>query len=182
MYLLRCIPPPIGVTLNSAIMEPPRDHRRNGLSNVPLRTLVDRAKLEKVLSDLKAGRLTVGEALDHLRALPFEDLGFAKVDTHRPLRKGFPEAVYCPGKTDAQIVGILGKLAVDSNVVLATRATAKTFHEVRAALADKSVRYDDTARMILVGTPPKKRTGRVLVITAGTSGMPIAQEAAPPAG
>ena len=145
---------------------------------MPLRTLVDRAKLEKVLSDLKAGRLTVGEALDHLRALPFEDLGFAKVDTHRPLRKGFPEAVYCPGKTDAQIVGILGKLAVDSNVVLATRATAKTFHEVRAALADKSVRYDDTARMILVGTPPKKRTGRVLVITAGTSDLPIAQEAA----
>ena len=58
---------------------------------------MDRAHVEGVLRDLKAGKLSVREAMDRLRALPFEDLGFAKVDTHRSLRKGFPEAVYCPG-------------------------------------------------------------------------------------
>ena len=139
---------------------------------------MDRAKLEAILRDLKAGRTTVGAALEKMRALPYEDLGFAKLDTHRPLRRGFPEVVYCPGKTDAQVVRIVQRLAAHSEVVIATRAPATTFAKVRKALNGKRVSYDDTAKMILVGSPPKRRKGLVLVVTAGTSDIPVAEEAA----
>ncbi len=118
------------------------------------------------------------EAMERMRSLPFEDLGFAKVDTHRSVRKGFPEVVYCPGKSDAQISQIVGELAANSNVVLATRATAKTFRAVKAALKGKAVAYHDAAKMIVVGELPRRRTGRVLVVTAGTSDLPVAEEAA----
>src|SRR5881628_2219283 len=110
----------MGVTLNSAIIRsPPRTKGDKGreLCGDPM----DRMRVEKVLRDLKENHLTVGEAMERLRALPYDDLGFAKVDMHRPLRRGFPEAVYCPGKTDAQIVEIIRRLAEASNVVLATR-------------------------------------------------------------
>ena len=139
---------------------------------------MDRSKVERVLSDLKRGRTTVRQATDRLRSLPFEDLGFAKVDTHRAVRKGFPEAVYCPGKTDAQILRIVQRLAVNSDVVLATRATAQTFRAVRSAVRGRPVAFDDTAKMIVVGKTPTRRVGRVLVVTAGTSDLPVAQEAA----
>ncbi|HYS71279.1 MAG TPA: nickel pincer cofactor biosynthesis protein LarB [Thermoplasmata archaeon] len=139
---------------------------------------MDREKVRKVLRDLKAGRLNVGKAMEKMRGLPFEDLGFAKIDTHRSLRKGFPEVVYCPGKTDDQIVRIVEKLAATSNVVIATRATAKTYRAVRGALDGKPVSYDPTAKMITVGMPPKKSQGLVLIVTAGTSDLPVAEEAA----
>jgi len=139
---------------------------------------MDRSKVERVLSDLKRGRTTVRQATDRLRSLPFEDLGFAKVDTHRAVRKGFPEAVYCPGKTDAQILRIVQRLAANSDVVLATRATAQTFRAVRSAVQGRPVAFDDTAKMIVVGKTPTRRVGRVLVVTAGTSDLPVAQEAA----
>ncbi|HEV8595556.1 MAG TPA: nickel pincer cofactor biosynthesis protein LarB [Thermoplasmata archaeon] len=139
---------------------------------------MDRERLERILADLKAGRLQIGEAMDRLRGLPFEDLGFAKVDTHRSLRRGFPEVVYCPGKTDAQITRIVERLAADSNVVLATRATPATFRKVRSALRGKEVAYDETAKLIIVGRPPKTRKGRILIVTAGTSDLPVAEEAA----
>jgi len=139
---------------------------------------MDRAKLEKVMSDLREGRISVGKAMERMRGLPFEDLGFAKVDTHRSVRKGFPEVVYCPGKTDAQITGIVRKLAANSNVVLATRATAKTYRAVRAAVRDRAVAYHEDAKLIAIGDLPRKRTGRVLVVTAGTSDIPVAEEAA----
>ncbi|MBI4415719.1 MAG: nickel pincer cofactor biosynthesis protein LarB [Euryarchaeota archaeon] len=139
---------------------------------------MDRERVEEVLGDLKRGRLSVRDAMERLRSLPFEDLGFAKVDTHRPIRRGFPEAVYCPGKTDAQVVRIVERLAANSNVVLATRASERIFRKVRAAVKGKPLAYDEAAKLIVVGTPPKKRKGLVLVVTAGTSDVPVAQEAA----
>jgi len=139
---------------------------------------MDRSKVERVLSDLKGGRLTVRQAMERLRGLPFEDLGFAKVDTHRAVRKGFPEVVYCPGKTDAQIARIVQRLAANSDVVLATRATAKTHRAVRSSVEGQPVAFDDTAKMIIVGSKPARRVGRVLVVTAGTSDLPVAEEAA----
>ncbi len=139
---------------------------------------MDRERVEEVLEDLKRGRLSVRDAMERLRSLPFEDLGFAKVDTHRAIRRGFPEAVYCPGKTDAQIVRIVERLAANSNVVLATRASERTFRKVRAAVKGKPLAYVEAAKLIVVGTLPKKRKGLVLVVTAGTSDVPVAQEAA----
>jgi len=139
---------------------------------------VDREKLARVMRDVREGRLTVGQAMEEVRGLPFEDLGFAKVDTHRSLRKGFPEAVYCPGKTDAQVVAIVERLAAHSSTVLATRATPENFRAVRTAVKSKPVAYHESARMIVVGDLPKRRMGRVLVLTAGTSDLPVAEEAA----
>ncbi len=139
---------------------------------------MDRARVEGVLRDLKAGKLSVREAMDRLRTLPFEDLGFAKVDTHRSLRKGFPETVYCPGKTDAQIVEIVRRLARNASVILATHAAPKTFERVRKALGGTPVAYHEAARLIVVGTLPKRQKGLVAVVTAGTSDAPVAEEAA----
>jgi NCAIR mutase (PurE)-related protein len=139
---------------------------------------MDRAKLVKVMADLRKGRITVREALDRVRSLPFEDLGFAKIDTHRSVRKGFPEVVYCPGKTDAQVARIVQRLAANADIVLATRGTAKTFRAVRSLLKRRNVAYDETAGLIIVGEMPKRRSGFVLVVTAGTSDLPVAQEAA----
>ncbi|MEK6850957.1 MAG: 1-(5-phosphoribosyl)-5-amino-4-imidazole-carboxylate carboxylase, partial [Candidatus Thermoplasmatota archaeon] len=139
---------------------------------------MDRARLAKVMSDLRDGRITVRQATERLRSLPYEDIGFAKVDTHRSVRRGFPEVVYCPGKTDAQIVRIVQRLAANSDVVLATRATAKTHRAVRSAIKGRPVTFDDTARMIVIGRKPTRRVGRVLVVTAGTSDLPVAEEAA----
>jgi NCAIR mutase (PurE)-related protein len=139
---------------------------------------VDRAKLDRVMRGVREGRLTVGQAIEEVRGLPFEDLGFANVDTHRGIRKGFPEVVYCPGKTDAQISSIVTRLAVNSNVVLATRASPETSRALGTKVAGKPVTYHDAARMIVVGDLPRRRTGRVLVVTAGTSDLPVAEEAA----
>jgi NCAIR mutase (PurE)-related protein len=139
---------------------------------------VDREKLQRVMRDVRAGRLSVGQAMEEVRGLPFEDLGFAKVDTHRAVRKGFPEAVYCPGKTDAQVVAIVERLAANSSTVLATRASQETFSAVRSSVTSKPVAYHEMARMIVVGDLPKRRVGRVLVLTAGTADLPVAEEAA----
>lgn len=139
---------------------------------------MDRPILKRILSDLKRGRIGVGEAMERLRALPYADVGFAKVDTHRSVRKGFPEVVYCPGKTDEQILRIVRRLAADSNVVLATRASPATYRKVRASMKGRPVAYDEASRLLRVGEPPNRRTGRVLVVTAGTSDGPVAEEAA----
>jgi len=100
------------------------------------------------MRDVREGRITVGRAMEEVRGLPFEDLGFAKVDTHRGLRRGFPEVVYCPGKTDAQISSILERMAADSSVALATRATPETYRAVARTLKENPVAYHDAARMI----------------------------------
>jgi len=139
---------------------------------------MDRRRVESILRRLRSGNATVAEAMAALRGLPFEDLGFAKIDTHRSLRRGFPEAVYCPGKTDLQIVDIVRRLARNSSVILATHASPNTFERVRKALRGTPVAYHGAARLIVVGTPPKRRTGLVSVVTAGTSDAPVAEEAA----
>jgi len=116
--------------------------------------------------------------MEALRSLPFEDLGFAKVDTHRGLRRGFPEAVYCAGKTDAQVAAILEKLSKTHGTVLATRVRPTTARAVAARLGRTKVHEFPEARMLVVGSYKKPRKGRVAVVTAGTSDIPVAEEAA----
>jgi len=137
---------------------------------------VDRSRVRRILRDLEAGRLAVPAAMERLRGLGTEDLGFARLDRHRALRTGFPEVVYCPGKTDAQVARILSRLAVGARVVLATRAQESTFAAVRGALGRRAG-YNPVARLIMVGRPPT-RSGRVVVATGGTSDLPVAEEAA----
>src|SRR5919109_1109657 len=94
---------------------------------------MDRRTVRRLLEDIAAGRVDVDAAMARLRGLPYEDLGFAKVDHHRPLRAGGAEAVFCPGKTSAQVVAIVERLAAHGPNVLATRADAAVAGAVAAA-------------------------------------------------
>ncbi len=139
---------------------------------------MDRRRVEALLRDLREGSITVGEALEALRGLPYIDLGLAKVDTHRALRKGFPEVVYSPGKSPEQLARILSSLIDGGGPVMATRASPPMFEAVKAALGDDEVKYYPEARIIAAGKPRRAPTGRVVVMTAGTSDIPVAEEAA----
>ncbi len=139
---------------------------------------MDRRSVESLLRNLKAGKLTVREAVDALRALPYEDLGFAKIDSHRALRRGIPEAVYCPGKTPEQVVAIMKRMVASRSLALATRASPDLFERIKAGLDGAPVRYHEKARLVVAGKTPAPRRGNVLVVTAGTSDIPVAEEAA----
>jgi len=134
-------------------------------------------RLRELLHDVAAGATAPDDALDRLRSLPFADLGFARVDHHRPLRQGFPEAVYAPGKTAEQCAAIVAELVAGptGGPVLLTRAT-----EEQAATAVRLTpggHYDPVARLG-VWKPHARRTGTAVVACAGTADLPVAEEAA----
>ena len=139
---------------------------------------MDRSAVERLLRDLKDGKVTVREAMDALRGLPYEDLGFAKVDTHRSIRRGIPEAVYCPGKTPEQIVAIVKRMVASRSIALATRADPEVYERIKEGLDGVPVRYHEKARLVVAGKTPAARRGNVLVVTAGTSDIPVAEETA----
>ena len=135
--------------------------------------------LRKLLREIQSGDVSIQEGVRRLRTLPFEDLGFAKVDQHRRLRQGFPEVIYGEGKTDAQIVAIAEKLVQAGEPVLITRTTRSTYEKI-AALWPRAIHHD-AARAIVIPEPGKRRRkGRagVVVVCAGTSDTPVADEAA----
>jgi len=134
-------------------------------------------KIEGILSKLNKGELTISEALEKLRTLPYEDLHFAKLDHHRELRKGIPEAIYCPGKTDEQILEIAGKTLAREDEAVFTRMTEKTFRKLKRRYG-KDVVWYPKARIATVGVSNRPSNGNVLVVTAGTSDIPVAEEAA----
>ena len=137
---------------------------------------MDTERLRELLQGVQAGRLSTDEAVERLRRLPFEDLGFAKLDTHRAIRSGAPEAVLCEGKTPEQVVGILGRLAGHHRNVLATRATP-AIHEAALA-AGLVVRYHPEARLLVASPETVDGVGLIVVVSAGTSDLPVAEEAA----
>ncbi|MDH7602373.1 MAG: nickel pincer cofactor biosynthesis protein LarB [Armatimonadota bacterium] len=143
---------------------------------------MDLERLRSLLEDVKNGRVPVEEALNKLRLLPYEDLGFAKIDSHRELRKGFPEVVFCQGKTPQQVCEILKRLSAQSRCVLATRAGREVFDYVRSHIPE--AQYREEARIIIVGQPARseEESSRdekyILVLTGGTADIPVAEEAA----
>jgi NCAIR mutase (PurE)-related protein len=137
---------------------------------------MDPARLRELLLAVQDGSLAPDDALGRLRRLPYEELGFAKPDTHRALRVGAPEAVFCEGKTPAQVVAIVGALAREQANVLATRAEP-AFHAA-VAEAGLPVRYHAEARLLVVRPEPVARVGLVAVVSAGTADLPVAEEAA----
>jgi len=134
-------------------------------------------KIEGILSKLNKGDITISEALELLRILPYEDLHFAKLDHHRELRKGIPEAVYSPGKTDDQILEIAGRTLAREDEAVFTRMNVSTSKKLKKKFKD-SVRWYPEARIATVGVYKRPSKGRVLVVTAGTSDIPAAEEAA----
>jgi pyridinium-3,5-biscarboxylic acid mononucleotide synthase len=137
---------------------------------------MDPDRLRALLAAVQAGEVSPEAALERLRGLPFENLGFARLDTHRALRSGSPEAVYCQGKTPEQIVRILARLAEHHRNVLATRASAEIHEAVRAA--GIPVAYHPEARLLVANPEPVEGVGLIAVASAGTSDLPVAEEAA----
>jgi hypothetical protein len=130
-----------------------------------------------VLTRLASGEVSVDEALAALGTAPAEDLGFATLDHDRARRKGFPEVVFCQGKTPRQAAEIFGRLAAVSPRVLATRASTDHYRAAKRVVRD--ARYDDLARAIWVDREPgRARHPGVAVVAAGTSDLPVAEEAA----
>jgi NCAIR mutase (PurE)-related protein len=135
-------------------------------------------RLKELLLEIQAGSLSPDEALEQLRSLPFEDLGFAKVDHHRSLRTGLPEVIFGEGKTAEQIVEIARTLAAKAHNVLVTRIDDVKAERLRDALPETS--YLPVARAATIVSKKPKLVGRgaILVVAAGTSDLPVAEEAA----
>ena len=133
--------------------------------------------LKKLLNDLHDQKLNPQQAMKKLATLPFEDLDFAKVDHHRGLRNGMPEVIYCPGKTVPQIKKIIQSMKRAGNSILATKLSKETFRKLKSFLP-KNSDYNETAQTLVIDkNKKKKRSGLITIITAGTSDIPIAEEA-----
>lgn len=130
---------------------------------------------KEVLKQVKEGRMTVEEAERYFQKKPFEELGYAKLDSYREIRSGFPEVVYCSGKADDYLVSIFGKLYEANGEVLGTRASEHQYELVKALLPQ--VTYDKISRILKV-EKKKDLLGNIAVCSAGTADMPVAEEAA----
>jgi len=134
-------------------------------------------EIEKLLNDVKNGQASVDDALAVLKNFPYTDLGFAKIDHHREIRTGYPEIVYCAGKTVEQVKEIFGVMAIRENNIIGTRATIEMFDAVKDVLPGAV--YHQAARIISIQRKKQDSPGTsIAVITAGTSDMPVAEEAA----
>jgi pyridinium-3,5-biscarboxylic acid mononucleotide synthase len=137
---------------------------------------MDSSSLRKLLQQIKDGRLSPDEAVARLRHLPFEDLGFAKIDHHRRLRVGMPEVIFSQGKTPAQVAQIFKRMAAQGGNVLATKASQEHFRAVKKAV--RKTQYRELAQAItLQQDATTYGKGTVVVISAGTSDIPVAEEA-----
>ena len=132
--------------------------------------------IKDLLSKVKKGKVSLGEALKHLKDLPYKDIGFARVDSHRALRCGFPEVIFCQGKTPQQVVAIASQIIKGKGDLLATRADEKIYQAVLKEFPE--AKYHESARAITIKRSTRRPTkGLILVVTAGTSDIPVAEEA-----
>lgn len=133
-------------------------------------------EIEKIVMALAEGKLSPEKAMERLKHYPTENLGVAAIDHHRAVRQGFPEVVYCEGKSDADVATIVKRLAKTGHPVLATRASEKSFKAIKKFA--KNAVYHERCRAITIEPKGAKRVGDVLVLSAGTSDVPVAEEAA----
>ena len=132
--------------------------------------------IRKLFEQVRKGTLSPDDAVARLRHMPFEDIGFAKVDHHRALRAGMPEVILAEGKTPAQVAGIFARLAKHGGNVLATRADRKQFAAVKKTI--RAAEYRELARAVVLHRDPAKYgKGMIAVVSAGTSDIPVAEEA-----
>lgn len=137
----------------------------------------DEKAIRELLQRVADGTQSVETAIASLRHLPFEDLGFAKIDHHRELRRGFPEVVYCAGKTPEQVAQIVGRMAERAQRVLGTRATPEQYQAAKAVVPD--LKYDALGRALWIDREAQRpRSDGVVLVAAGTSDLPVAEEAA----
>jgi NCAIR mutase (PurE)-related protein len=134
-------------------------------------------RIKEILEKYKNDKITIEEVIENLRLLPYENLGFAMIDHHRPLRRGVPEVIFCQGKTLHRIVEIVRHMLDKSAVIMGTRADKNIFEEVKKVVPD--AKYYDDARIFLIEREKLPRNkGVIAVVSAGTSDIPVAEEAA----
>jgi NCAIR mutase (PurE)-related protein len=138
---------------------------------------MDPAAIEALLNEVRAGRVDVDEAMTKLRDLPFEEMGFAKLDHHRALRTGMPEVIFAAGKTVDQVAAIFAHMTKAGGNVLATRASREAYDAVKA-VEPRAVYHERARAITLEQTAAKPGKGMVAVVCAGTSDLPVAEEAA----
>ncbi len=138
---------------------------------------MNKEAIKKILDSVSKGSLTVKDALEQLKILPYKDLGHTKVDNHRELRRGYPEVIFCEGKTAGQVCKIMEYMASRKVNILGTRATQEKYQAVRKSLP--AAKYNELAKTITVELEKKKTTKTyIAILTAGTSDIPVAEEAA----
>jgi NCAIR mutase (PurE)-related protein len=133
-------------------------------------------QLRQILTEIRSGALADEDALELLRRLPFQDLGFANVDHHRTIRQGFPEVIFGAGKTADHVARIVGAMLPGGHNILVTRANREQFASVQAV--EPAAEFHEPARAIVINRDPVIRgKGTVMVVSAGTSDIPVAEEA-----
>ena len=137
---------------------------------------MDPIALKALLEKVKSGELDIESALFSLKKLPFEALGYARVDHHRSLRTGIPEVIFCQGKTIPQIQGIVAALSAHHENILATRASHEVYEGVKSLHPDCT--YHEAARIVVVTPRPVEPKGSIVIVSGGTSDLPVAEEAA----
>ena len=138
---------------------------------------MNKTALQKLLSDLYNHKIEPKEATKRLSNLPYEDLDFAKVDHHRSLRSGFPEVIYSQGKTGNQLISIIKALYNAKNDTLATKLTHEMYEQIKQELPPEASYNKTSSTLVIEKTIKKKKIGKIIIVTAGTSDIPIAEEA-----
>lgn len=131
---------------------------------------------QEILMQFKNGEMSLEEAEAYLKRQPFEDMGYAKLDSHRKLRSGFAEVIFCSGKADAHLKEIFRHLYEEEGEVLGTRASLSQYELIKKEFPQ--VQYDEISHILKIEKEGKKRIGRIAVCTAGTADIPVAEEAA----
>lgn len=137
---------------------------------------MDGKLLRSLLEQVRDGEMDLDGAMNRLKKLPYDDLGYAKIDYHRCLRQGVPEVIYCEGKTIPQIKGIVKRIAQNHSNILATRANPAAFEAIREEVQDST--YHELARVVVINPREVEKIGNIAVVTAGTSDIAVADEAA----
>lgn len=133
-------------------------------------------KTQEILKKVQNGDLTIEEAELFFRRQPFEEMGYAKLDTHRKVRSGFAEVIFCSGKANSHLLSIFKKLYEEDGEVMGTRANPQQYEMIKATFPE--VVYDEISRIIKIEKPGKQRIGKIAVCSAGTADIPVAEEAA----
>lgn len=133
--------------------------------------------LRELLEDIKHNNVSIEDALEKLKNLPYEDLGYANVDHHREIRTGYPEVIYCEGKSDEQILGIIEIMNQKKSNILGTRCRKETYEKLK--LIYPNVQYEELSKILKVKNNEQEQNGKgkIVVVTGGTSDIPVADEA-----
>lgn len=134
-------------------------------------------ELKKILEDVKNNELDIDSALEILKDLPYEDLGYAHIDHHRSIRNGYPEVIYCKGKSDEHILGIIDRMNKKNTNILGTRCRKETFEKIIKIYPNAE--YEELSQILKIKNEEIKEPGKgkILIVTGGTSDIPVADEA-----